>query len=411
MSLLMDALKKAQQLRSKEPKGGPFFKSQGKNKKRDDRQSWKAIGGAAAGLCILLLVVWKFVLEPVPPPKIAISLKGGLSPTATRTIPPEVRKEPGKTSTGEEPKRSSNPGLKENERIAQNIKEETTPLKPDPGEKEDPNPAPILGLQGNGRTAEKKKEEKTSGNPDPVEKIVRSSHQEKKPAVVEKPASPPMFEKEETAPLPHQAKQESVKDLLEREVIRRFNAGVSFHTKREWGKAIQAYQKVIEMDPAYVEAYNNLGVLYQEMGDLDGALKSYQKAIEINPIYEKGLNNIGILLSLKGENDRAMEMFLKVLAVNPNHIESHIHLGTLYKKNGQLDKGVESYLRALNMNPFQAEAHYNLGLLYEQMGKKDLAVSHLRQFIYLSSDAYPDLVARVRRHIDQLTKTKGVKKE
>ncbi len=377
MSLMMDALKKAQQLRSKESKGGPFFKSQGKNKKGFYQRPWMIIGGSAAGLCILLLILWKLFLMPIPPPRqIAMPLKGKVFPAAAGTISPEVKKETEKPKPVEEAKPSVTPVLQENERVT-----------------------------------EKNKEDKTSVDPNPGEKIARSDQREKKPAVVEKPAPPPSFEKEETIPPPPHAKQESGKDLFQREVTRQFNAGTSFHNRGEWRKAIQAYQKVIEMDPAFVEAYNNLGILYQEMGDLDGALKSYQKAIEINPIYEKGLNNIGILLALRGENDRAMEMFLKVLAINPNHIESHIHLGTLYKKNGQLDKGVEFYLRALNINPLQPEAHYNLGLLYEQVGKTDLAVHHYRQFIHLSSGAYPDLVSRVRRHIDQLTRPKDMKKE
>ncbi|MBM4351650.1 MAG: tetratricopeptide repeat protein [Deltaproteobacteria bacterium] len=92
-------------------------------------------------------------------------------------------------------------------------------------------------------------------------------------------------------------------------------------------------------------------------------------------------------------------------------MESHINLGTLYKKKGQSEKGIESYRKALVINPHHGETHYNLGLLYEQVGKVELAIHHYQRFVLLSSGAYPELVSRVRRHIQQMLKTKDVKKE
>src|SRR4030067_3762813 len=104
-----------------------------------------------------------------------------------------------------------------------------------------------------------------------------------------------------------------------------------------------------------------------------------------------------------------MEGFKKILFINPNHIESHIHIGTLYKKGGEVDKGIESYRKALAIDPLHGETHYHLGLLYEQMGNREPAIQHYQQFVQLSSNAYPDLASKVRRHINQLIKMRGVK--
>jgi tetratricopeptide (TPR) repeat protein len=120
---------------------------------------------------------------------------------------------------------------------------------------------------------------------------------------------------------------------------------------------------------------------------------------------------MGIIFYLKGEDEKAMEAFNKALSINPNHIGSHIHLGTLYKKKGQMEKGIESYQKALTIDPHHGETHYNLGLLYEQVGNRELAVLHYQQFIQSSSNVYPELALRVRRHIQQMLKTKEGKKE
>jgi len=386
----MDALKKAQQLRSKEARGGPFFK-QGRGNRGPDKRRWIIIGGSVAGILILLLVFLRvFLIPSTPPPQQTVRLEE-MKPTSPETemIFPGVRKEVEKPEPVEEPK----------------------PFPPEV------RPSPPQTLKENERVIEKRMEEKISIKPIPEKRMTEAAKQEKKAAVEDKspspsPSPPPIPKKEEAATPSVRAGQEDGKDhLLTTEIIHSFNLGVSSHNRGEMAKAIQAYRKVIEIDPNYIEAYNNLGIIYQEMGDLESALKTYQRAIEINPKYEKGLNNIGILLHLRGEDEKALEAFNKVLAINPNHIESHINLGTLHKKRGQSEKGIESYQKALAINPHHGETHYNLGLLYEQMGKTDLAIYHYQQFVLLSSASYPELVSRVRRHINQLMKTKDVKKE
>jgi Tfp pilus assembly protein PilF len=203
-------------------------------------------------------------------------------------------------------------------------------------------------------------------------------------------------------------KNESVKDHSgTSETLTQFNLGIQFYQQRDLLKAIQAYQKVIQLDPSHSEAYNNLGTLYQELGDLDRAFQAYQKSIEVTPRYDKAFNNLGTLLFLKERYEESIEAFQKALAINSNNIESHINLGVLFKKQGQFDKAIENYQKAISLSPLNGETHYNIGLLYEQLEKVDLAITHYQTFIQLSSNTHPDLVLKVQRHLNHLIKTKG----
>jgi len=193
---------------------------------------------------------------------------------------------------------------------------------------------------------------------------------------------------------------------LTSEILTHFNLGVSSYQQRDIAKAIQAYKKVIELEPTHVEAYNNLGIIYQEMGDFANALEAYQKSIAINPRYEKGHNNLGILLYLTERYEESMEAFQKALAINSQNLESHINLGILFKKRGQMEKAIECYQKALAINPLYGEAHYNIGLLYEQLENFELAIGHYQRFVRLSLKTYPDLVRKVQRHLDYLMKVK-----
>ena len=42
---------------------------------------------------------------------------------------------------------------------------------------------------------------------------------------------------------------------------------------------------LIELQPDYAEAYNNLGNVYKEMEEYNQAISVYEKAIELNPEY------------------------------------------------------------------------------------------------------------------------------
>ena len=222
------------------------------------------------------------------------------------------------------------------------------------------------------------------------------------------PPLPPATQKEEVSSKSIGVEQEGGKDrTLTSDVLNHFNSGVHFYNQREFSKAIQAYQKVIELDPTYVEAYNNLGIIYQMVGEMDRAFGAYQKSTEINPRYEKGYNNLGILLFLKGRYEEAVEAFQKALAINSNNIESHINLGILFKKKGEWEKAIESYQKALAINPLHRETHYNIALLYEQLENLELAINHYQQFIQLSSKSHPELVVKVQRHLNELMKTKN----
>ena len=382
MSLIIDALKKAQKLRLKESKGTPTYPHPGDKKSlKGLGKRWIIIGIGLASLVIFALVFWRFF----SPPSTSIPTRTAFRIEKKPPVPTEEKKP-------QEPSKD-----------IMSLPKDVQSL---PKDKEPAEGLPYVGAALSGRPS-----------PEPRPPIKEKKEEPlTKPMVIEKKAiqviPPPPASLKEKAPV----KSIEVKPEVEKErpfvseVLTHFNLGVQFYNQREFSKAIQSYQKVIELDPTYIEAYNNLGIIYQEIGNFDRAFGAYQKSIEINPQYEKGHNNLGILFYLKGRNEEALEAFQKALAINSNNIESHINLGVLYKKQGQLNKAIESYQKALDINPFHREIHYNIALLYEQLENIDLAIGHYQQFIKLSSPSHSDLVSKVQRHLDDLMKARKEKR-
>jgi Flp pilus assembly protein TadD len=385
MSLIIDALKRAQQLRLNGSEGSPILKVPYPKKKRGGRlkKRWIPVGAGLIGLCVVLFVFLRPASSPLATQtnKIIVPLERKPPISAAETISSEPPKEVLSLTENREPPptgQALNPAGAGNRTGSEQTGTEASPS---------------AGASLSGRPSHPQREKKSS---------------ETKTSFM--PSRPLAAQKEETPPKPVGVEKNGGKDgTLASDVLNYFNSGVTFYNQKEYLKAIQAYQKVIELDPAYVEAYNNLGIIYQMMGDVDRAFGAYQKATEINPKYEKGYNNLGILLLLKGRYEEALEAFQKALAINPNNIESHINLGILFMKKGQSDEAIESYQKALAIDPLHRETHYNIALLYEQLENFELAIGHYQQFIQLSSKSNSELVLRVRRHLNALMKAKGDK--
>jgi len=400
MSLIIDALKKAQQLRLKESKGTslrPHSHADDKKGLRGLGKRWIIMGVGLASLVIFSLIFWGVV----SPPSTSIPIR----------IPVRIEKKPSVPVEEKKPQEPSKDMMSSAKEVLSLPKDMLSLPKDIPTLSKDQPLYPHLEMvwAGGGPSAGKKKEEPSLKQMPEKKEIAKVSSLPPPPQPVSK-ASPPSV-KEAISTKSIEVKQEGSKaHALTSEILTHFNLGVQFYNQRQFSKAIQAYQKVVQLDPTYIEAYNNLGIISQEIGDFERAFEAFQKSIEINPQYEKGHNNLGILLYLKGRNEEALEAFQKALAINPNNIESHINLGVLFKKQGQLDKAIDSYEKALDINPLHREIYYNVALLYEQSGNIELAIGHYQQFIKLSSPSHSDLVSKVQRHVSDLMKARKEKR-
>jgi Flp pilus assembly protein TadD len=413
MSLIIDALRRAQQLRLNGSEGSPILNYPYPNKKkgRISKKQWIPVAAALISLCIVLFLF----LRPASSP-LATKTNRATVPIETKhpaTIQQKDESAEGLLYAGAPlsgPPSSAlaaeKPSSEPPERVLNHMKDgNSVPL---PGQALSPADESTRPRQPVSRESSKTRTAPSD--------LSSRSEREKKSAEAKRVIAPSSLaqapRKEDT---PHRSigvEQEGGKDsTLASEVLNLFNSGVTFYNQKEFSKAIQAYQKVIELNPRYVEAYNNLGIVYQTIGDVNRAFGAYQKATEINPGYQKGYNNLGILLLLEGRYEEALEAFRKALAINPNNIESYINLGTLFKKKGQWDEAIESYQKALEIDPLHRETHYNIALLYEQLENLELAISHYQQFIQLSSKSHSELVSKVRRHLDGLIEARKNKKQ
>jgi tetratricopeptide (TPR) repeat protein len=50
-----------------------------------------------------------------------------------------------------------------------------------------------------------------------------------------------------------------------------------------WKEARYRWERAVELDPTYAQAWNNLAIAYEHEGKFDEARKAYEKALELDP--------------------------------------------------------------------------------------------------------------------------------
>ncbi len=141
-----------------------------------------------------------------------------------------------------------------------------------------------------------------------------------------------------------------------------------------YDQALFSYQKALEIDPRYADAYNNLGVLYYKKGRYGEAIEELKKAIEITPDYpgarfmEKSISEL----------EREVEK-------RPDDIRAHWELAFRYQKRGYPGLATLEFREVIRINPRIAEAHYQLGRYYLSIGQEEKTIIEYEEALALKS--------------------------
>jgi hypothetical protein len=181
------------------------------------------------------------------------------------------------------------------------------------------------------------------------------------------------------------------------EVVRLFNDAVRDHKIGLLDQAIQGYQEVAHLRPNHPEAYNNLGLIYQEQKQFSKALGMFQKALSLNPQYIKGYNNLGLLYLSQGKWEEAAAEFNKALQLDFSFVPAYINLSAVYKNQGRADLARKTLYQALEQDGNNLEAQYNLGLLWEREGYTNKAIEHYQKFVSKAYGPYSGLANELRK--------------
>ena len=121
-------------------------------------------------------------------------------------------------------------------------------------------------------------------------------------------------------------------------------------------------------------------------GDDDRALIAYQKALDGDPALAAAHTNLGTLYYRRGERGEARGAYERALALDPEQPEARYNLANLYDDLGEREAARMEWARVIAACPEFADAHYNLAVACARDGDAEAARLHLRRYLGLVPD-------------------------
>ena len=149
-----------------------------------------------------------------------------------------------------------------------------------------------------------------------------------------------------------------------------FEKGYSFQISNQYEEAIMAYTRALNINPRFVEVYNNRGNAWADKGDLDRAITDYNMALEINPRHAKAYYNRGNAWADKGNLDSAIADYNMALAMNPRDAEAYNSRGIAWAMKGDLLQALADARKSLSLNPKDKKAQELIDYLKSKMRDK-----------------------------------------
>ena len=171
-----------------------------------------------------------------------------------------------------------------------------------------------------------------------------------------------------------------------------FNLALIYKNNLRYAEAESAYNEAIRLGIRGVEeAYSNLGILYSDMHLADKALEMYEKAIEVDSRYIPALFNLAGLYEEQGDKDRAIELYRRILKMEPRHWESLAriaHASRITTEDSSLVDELESAIDKVGSAEQGRESLcFALGKSLDDLGRYDEAF-----------DAYRSANEQIRSH-------------
>jgi tetratricopeptide (TPR) repeat protein len=165
--------------------------------------------------------------------------------------------------------------------------------------------------------------------------------------------------------------------------VQAFRDGLSFLSQDDCEKALPYFEKAVESDGNYAEAWAQAGFCREKLGRHSEAIEASKKAVSLRPSAESYFN-IGLAsYYLKNYRDAA-DNYRQAIRLDPyNAADAHYALGLVYRDWGKPDEEIQAYKQAIKLKPDFSSAYERLGSRYLRSKKYPEAIETFKQLVAL----------------------------
>ena len=143
-----------------------------------------------------------------------------------------------------------------------------------------------------------------------------------------------------------------------------YSQGLGILSRDDFAKAVAFFEKAVEIDPNYAEAWYQAGFCYGMLGRHNEALKASRQAAKLRPNWTETFVNIGASSFALGQYKDAVEAYRTAVKLDESNSETQYALGLSLGRLNRTDEELLAYKRTVALKPDHVAAIEKMGLAY-----------------------------------------------
>jgi membrane associated rhomboid family serine protease/Flp pilus assembly protein TadD len=149
--------------------------------------------------------------------------------------------------------------------------------------------------------------------------------------------------------------------------------GSIYSNRDEKERAVEEFEKAVQIDPDYEYALSRLGWAYDALHRPSDAVRVLKRAIKLDEEDSEAWTDLGIAYAHMGRTQEAVKALRTAVQKDPGLASAHHALGIVLQHTGQIEEAIESFRRAVRLEPENKEFTGHLADALEAKGRRDEA--------------------------------------
>src|SRR5271165_1319121 len=133
--------------------------------------------------------------------------------------------------------------------------------------------------------------------------------------------------------------------------------------------------------------YSALGYTYEQTKSYKKAIEAYQKAVDLDHDNLDSVRGLAQNLMNDGQPEAALVQYKAIVETDPSDAQTYMRIAEIYRRNGKYDDALDSLKKASAVVPESLELKYNIAVIEEAQGKYDDAIAVLNQLLQKTEHA------------------------
>ncbi len=165
------------------------------------------------------------------------------------------------------------------------------------------------------------------------------------------------------------------------------NRGATLGSLKRYDHALADYNRSLELRPDDPDTLYNRGHTLDDLQRYDESLVDYNRSLELRPDDPNTLNNRGVTLDNMMRYEEALADYNRALELRPGDPVTLNNRGVTLTNLQRYDEALADYNRALQLRPDHPSTLYNRACAYSRMGRFKESLDDLRRSIDLDENS------------------------